>query len=739
MRIFKPQQLIFLQTPYQIEHHFFRGLSVVAGFSLSNPMHFLTESEVWDAWEKAKPSLPNLDLAIEKPFAEYVIIGDAFSGVEETHIDVDIEIGELKRAWQVRGNTLKKSGEVAPFLTLSMDHQNAFGGKNNRENPLGKGDEEDTYYANLIEKNVNEESHDLTSPFPIPPEFWIRQQYIAEIAEVMNSDKYMSTIYPGLPKELDHRYFQVASPKQWLNVSEWPQVIPYKLQGFFGNNQIKTGVCPEVVARVFMKQQADEKLQEVLLKKQTLCFLPNQDLALIIFTGKVEIDYIFDEKIQEIMIGIDHANNPRSEDHYLNVYEKRTDKDQETFESLYDLDLMPLNATFNIVQSFQSHPSFLNYEKQLTSQAEMDAYFSKILESKTVYADEKMKNEAKKKEKGPQEESPKVAQEKLVDFSEAVIKQKHFNQISEDFSNNIHQKTFEFCNFLDLCWDDMTIKNVIFENCHFKNCTFQQTVFDKTQFIHCQFSNSQLNDTYFTNVDIKGGQWIDSVYEKCLFNKSNINQVIIEGSNIHQTRFMESTITESMIKKSIFEKNIIVKSELSTLSFEKATSQDNEFHQTGLNKSSISKSTWIKNRWHYCQLAMVTVALESDFSQNHFSDCSLSKSCFMKMPMQESQFVFCAMKDVIFDDAKMSDVFVSRSDMSFSRFKSTILKNSIWQESSLQNSFFYGANLNGAEFQACNLVNANLAMVDRERTLFNNCLLEKISYLPEKNQEEMSK
>lgn len=103
MRIIRPQQLVVIKGGYQIGADSRLGISVVAGCYLSRPEHFVNEAEIWEAWKRAPLSLPVLDVAEPKPFAEYLIAGHAGVGQPVKTLDVSADIGGLKRRWRVEG------------------------------------------------------------------------------------------------------------------------------------------------------------------------------------------------------------------------------------------------------------------------------------------------------------------------------------------------------------------------------------------------------------------------------------------------------------------------------------------------------------------------------------------------------------------------------------------------------------------------------------------------------------
>ncbi|MCU6226582.1 DUF2169 domain-containing protein, partial [Morganella morganii] len=129
MRIIRPQQLAVLRNSYQIGRECRSGISVIAGSYLSAPDHFVTEAQIWQAWKSAPLSFRMLDTAEPKPHAEYILAGHAGTGQTLTALDVAVRVGSLGRAWRLEGD---------PFTRVAMDHTEAPGGSDCKENPLGK-------------------------------------------------------------------------------------------------------------------------------------------------------------------------------------------------------------------------------------------------------------------------------------------------------------------------------------------------------------------------------------------------------------------------------------------------------------------------------------------------------------------------------------------------------------------------------------------------------------------------
>ncbi|RTF68316.1 DUF2169 domain-containing protein, partial [Serratia marcescens] len=201
--------MVAIKGSYQIGTDSRLGISVVAGCYLSRPEHFVNEAEIWEAWKRVPLSLPILDVAEPKPFAEYLIAGHAGIGQPVKTLNVSADIGGLKRRWRVEGEGRRGAMEVEPFLSVPLDHTSAWGGKDNKENPFGRGcnDGLRPLLMTLSAEGTAQERSPLAAPAPVPHEFVLRKAHIDKVAGQIAGKAYLETVFPGLPANIDRRYF----------------------------------------------------------------------------------------------------------------------------------------------------------------------------------------------------------------------------------------------------------------------------------------------------------------------------------------------------------------------------------------------------------------------------------------------------------------------------------------------------------------------------------------------------
>ncbi|AJJ03301.1 pentapeptide repeats family protein [Yersinia pseudotuberculosis IP 32953] len=732
MRIIRPQQLVVLKSSYQIGHESHMGISVVAGCYLSKPEHMVTESQIWQAWKAAPLSFRMLDSAEPKPFAEFLLAGHAGIGEEVTSLSAEVSVGSLTRRWCIEGESNKTGLVIKPFLRMSMDHTQSWGGKGCKENPLGRGynDERKPTIMSLGLDGSAIVRSPLASPSPVPHDFQLRKVHINEVASTMTDPQYLETFYPGLPPQIDRRYFQMAPPGQWLKKSAWPDSVPFKLIGFRPDNEEISGAFPAVSARAFVWDNPSAPPSEVTLLRKTLWLLPDNDMGLMVFTGSVPLTHLFDEPIDTLLVGLDDSHSLRELEYYQQVYKSRSVEGAASFEFLKDPELMPEGMPLNVIRDLADHPDSLRYSASAMSEAESERFYQDVQDA--IDRQEQQKSEeqetlgdlnvpaAGKEEAGTQWLESKEDTATNVTF------------LGTDFSGmTLDNKQFRYCMFTGCHFDKATFKDCTFEHCqftqsdfensrwnnvHLSGCLFKQAEWQKAAFTHCKWEKSTFEYGVF-----KHAQFTDNALDNCLINHSDFSLGTFDHCTLNGCFFSETHCDQTQFNQVI----------ITSCIFEKCDGPKACFTESTIEKTSFISSSWVGVRLSHCYLNSLTTGLNTNLSESHFEQCSLNKMGFLKVNLQSSTFINCSMLESCCDKADFSQATLIACDMTAVRLKDANLVHSHWQNTSLQQSMFYNADLRDATFQRCNLAGANLAMISQNMdTRFEHCLTEKTHWIP---------
>lgn len=732
MRIIRPQQLVVLKSGYQIGRESHMGISVVAGCYLSKPEHLVTESQIWQAWKAAPLSFRMLDGAEPKLFAEFLLAGHAGIGKEVTSLNAEVCVGPLTRRWCIEGEGGKTGLVLKPFLRMPMDHPQSWGGKGCQDNPLGRGynDEHKPTIMSLGLDGSAVARSPLAAPTPVPHDFQLRKMHIDKVASTMTDPQYLATFYPGLPPNINRRYFQMAPPAQWLKKPAWPDKVPFKLSGFRPNNEEITGSFPAISARAFIWDSTDQQPREVILQRKTLWLLPDDDIGLMVFTGSVPLTHLFDEPVDTLMVGMDHSCAPRDMEYYQQIYKNRSVVGVPNFEFLKDAELMPEGMPLNVIRSLADHPDSLRYSATAIPKIESESFYQDIQDA----IDRQKQQENEEQDALRDLKIPAAGKEELGT---------QWVESQEETATNI---SFSGTNL-----SGMTLVNKQFRYCTFNSCRFDNSVFNHCTFEHCQFiqghfENSRWNNVHLSGCLLKQGDWLKTHFTHCKWEKVTLEHAPFKHSHLIDScfdnclithgdftlgKFDNCTLAGCFLSKTHCAQTQFNQSKIMSCIFEKCDGPRASFTESTMEKTSFISSHWAGVRFSHCYLNSVTTGLKTDLSEAHFEQCSLNKMGFLKVNLQSSTFTHCSMLESCCDKADLSQATLIACDMASVRLKDANLAHSHWQNTSLQQGLFYNADLRDACFQRCNLAGANLAMTSQNlATRFEHCLTEKTHWIP---------
>ncbi|EPL2888100.1 DUF2169 family type VI secretion system accessory protein [Serratia marcescens] len=729
MRIIRPQQLVVIKGGYQIGADSRLGISVVAGCYLSRPEHFVNEAEIWEAWKRAPLSLPVLDVAEPKPFAEYLIAGHAGVGQPVKTLDVSADIGGLKRRWRVEGEGRRGAMGAEPFLSVPLDHTSAWGGKDSKENPVGRGcnDGLRPLLMTLSAEGSAQERSPLAAPAPVPHEFALRKAHIDKVAGQIASKAYLEKAFPGLPADIDRRYYQMAPPAQWLPEAAWPDRVPFELQGVGAQSQAIRGELPAVRGRAFIRRHDSEGLEEIELQRKTLWFLPDSDMALIIFTGNAPLTHLLDESIESLMLALDRCDAPRPFDYFRQVHHKRSDDDASPFEFLFDPDLMPAEMGLNVIQAASDHPSDLRYDPSPMFLGDSAVFYQRIREAIVLHQQQTAAEPAPV----TLPDLPDLPAEDGNDAffpASATVEGKTFTGLRSPALSDKHflQCRFERCDF-----SQAVLENCTFENCVFDAVNLTQAALRRIRMVSCTLQKPLMAESV----------WQEAVLEKVTLEEPQgqgmraegvkLDYCVFERGDFTASRFERGAIGNGMFNGSTLIRTQFLQGELDACVFNRCLVEGAVALDMAFIKNSFLGGNWRGVRFERCRIESMTAGMQVNFSHGVFSDCCFTKVGLKAARMERCQLQYSVFTECNFDEADLTACAIVGCDMAGVRFKDSVLTHARWQNSSAQQAMFYNADLRDAGFEQCNLAAANLAMTWQDAgTRFSGCLLERACWVP---------
>ncbi|MBS1205872.1 MAG: hypothetical protein H6R25_2771 [Proteobacteria bacterium] len=729
MRIIRPQQLVAIKGSYQIGSDSRLGISVVAGCYLSRPEHFVNEAEIWEAWKRAPLSLPVLDVAEPKPFAEYLIAGHADVGQPVKTLDVSADIGRLKRRWRVEGEGRRGAMGAESFLSVPLDHTSAWGGKDNKENPLGRGcnDGLRPLLMTLSAEGSVQERSPLAAPAPVPHEFLLRKAHIDKVASQIASKAYLETAFPGLPADIDRRYYQMAPPAQWLPEAAWPDRVPFELQGVGAQSQAIRGELPAVRGRAFIRRHDSQSIEEIELLRKTLWFLPDSGIALIIFTGDAPLTHLLDESIESLMLALDRCDAPRPLDYFQQVHHKRSDDDASPFEFLCDPDLMPAEMGLNVIQAVSDHPSDLRYDPSPTSLGDSAVFYQRIREAIALHQQQTTMEPASV----TLPDLPDLPAEDGNDAffpDSATVEGKTFSGLR---SHALSDKHFLQCRFERCDFSQAILESCTFENCVFDAVDLTQATLRRIRMVSCTLQKPSMAESAWQEAVLERVTLEDPQGQGMRAEGVKLDYCVFERGDFTAIRFERGGIGNGMFNGSTLIRAQFLQGELDACVFNRCLAEDAVALDMTLTKNSFLGGNWRGVRFERCRVESMTAGMQVVFSHGVFSDCCFTKVGLKAARMDKCQLLYSFFTECNFDEADLTACMIVGCDMAGVRFKDSVLTHARWQNSSAQQGLFYNADLRDAGFDLCNLAAANLAMTWQDAdTRFSGCLLERACWVP---------
>lgn len=360
MRVTKPIKQSILHRTYQYRgaNHF--AVSAFTMFSLSEPGRILPENELWQIVATALGRDAMLDAAMPKLRGEFVVYGNfhAPGGKPVPAGYVSVALGGLEKRLEVFGDRYWKKlagvglgvTEPEPISEMPLTFAQAFGGRDYKDNPLGKGMDAVETEAGKRQPLPNLELPNrlIGSPDDKPPPAslgMIDLTWPQRFRKVGTYDQHwLKERAPGLADDIDWTYFNTTAPDQWLD-GFFKGDEPFVLRNLHPQRHLIEGRLPGLISRTFILRKNESGLDEFLelpMKLDTVYFLPDQDAGIVLWRGDVLIGTDDGMDIEQLMIAYERIRDPRrSLQHYRDALNKRLDQKTRARYLLNEADLIP--------------------------------------------------------------------------------------------------------------------------------------------------------------------------------------------------------------------------------------------------------------------------------------------------------------------------------------------------------------------------------------------------------------
>ncbi len=363
MKIVKPLSLGILYKPYRYRqgHHFV--VTALGFFRLGeNVARFLPEPPQWPIVMQALPPGEPLDYAMPKGRGEVLLAATAYapSNKPATRMSVRVTVGAIDKQLNILGDRewlyglvpLHQITEPAPFSSIPIRYDRAYGGPDYPANPIGQAHTGQRVPAFVGVNRGRMPNIEL----PQEPVRSHRAKYapagfgaldIRSPARQKKAGTYgrewMENDFPGLANDVDWTVFNAAPEDQQID-GFFTGGESYRLAGLHPDKPVIEGRLPtmRVSALVQHRGKSIPESDALSLAFETVWFFPDQNLGVALYRGQTSIDDSDALDVEAVLIGYEHsADAARSTAHYHTTMRQRLDPATAALHALNDAPLTP--------------------------------------------------------------------------------------------------------------------------------------------------------------------------------------------------------------------------------------------------------------------------------------------------------------------------------------------------------------------------------------------------------------
>jgi uncharacterized protein YjbI with pentapeptide repeats len=329
MRVIKPMALGVLSRPFEFRRQFSLGIAVLAFMPMTDEPKLLAETAMWGFLSENLPKDTPVDAGIPKRYGEFLLAGAAHApgGQKVTSLRVGAQLGGLTKTLHVLGDRFwdgNAASPPAPFSTMPITWDRAYGGPSEPANPLGMGADMRgaSPSAPAILPNISYgASGARPAGFGAIDLTWLQRVSLAGT----HGDLWLKEDFPGFARDIDWRFFNTAPADQQFD-GALTGTESYAFENLHPERKLITGRLPGIAPRAFISRKGVAGIEEVPLNLTTVWFFPNQLRMVLVHHGAVQAAEEDASDIEHLLAGADPADQKRSAGAFAEVMALRLEK-----------------------------------------------------------------------------------------------------------------------------------------------------------------------------------------------------------------------------------------------------------------------------------------------------------------------------------------------------------------------------------------------------------------------------
>ncbi len=681
------------------------------------------------------------DFAPFKPRADVMLVGTVHSpsGRAVPECQARLRVGQMNktidvigdRVWE--GNVWYNISKPKPFVSMPMRYEQAFGGANSRNNPVGKGFGQ--ALPNLEQPNQRIKAiSDRPAPAcfgPISAAWPNRAGMIGTYGE-----RYIKERWPWLPADFDWAHFNAAPRDQqiegYLRGDEPIELV--NLHPKLGYIETK---LPGLRVRWFLKSRQEDgtlRFLEVPLVLDTLWIDTDKEQLALIWRGRTPIRSIRMKELEQMLIVTEPLQGTaKGLDYYEKLLTKRFNEGDEEFAAQIAVAKKQIAEAEEQAKDAKKRGEEAAAQAQAKldetgprpetapaappSMAEMCARIGAEIENlkaQGVPADDprllKMQADHAQLEKARAEmpdPSPK-AREAVAEAARTKQSLAQANLIEADLSG------------LDLSGMDLSqalLINAKLAGCKLVGTNLKEAVLQGADLSQADLTGACLDQALFIDAKLTGAKLI----------RASMNFTVIMKADLKGADLVEAAGEQAMLFESSMPGVDFSRSKLLCADFSKSDLEGARFIKAELRGSNIAGAKAAKIDMEEADLSGLQSRDKTDYTGANFRKARGKKSVWLDCILDEADFSRVEIEDGLFMDSSLKGTNCDRAILSRSNFSDADLRKIVATRANLLQTIFDRANLNEGNFRGSNLFEASFWEATTERAEFREANLKRTS------------
>lgn len=628
------------------------------------------------------------DFAPKKPRADVLLVGSAHAprGVAVPSLTARYRVGGLSKRIEVIGHRTKENrflGKVsapAPFVAMPIVYENAFGGPEDKKNPVGKGRHGDPANLESPKQPGAAASADPVGFGPLAATWSPRADRLGTYDK-----KWLKTRWPWLPEDFDWSHFNAAPRDQQLEgYLRGDEELEF--ENLHPQHAIYRSRLPGVRARCFLEDRLSSgelRFREAPLVLDTLWVDMDKEELVLLWRGHTDVRTLKLKEIEQVYAISEPLKSPAQKPEQYRAELERRFVERENAEAI------SAKAKAEAEHWAAFHKRFAEIDKEF---AEGDKLMARMdAEATQGIAEHQARLRTAGIEPTRLEEpaaAPTLAQG-IAELATTIAVLRHH---SPDHAARLEQELVE------LKQTQKEIEQIDKEMAEASAPKWTRERVAEAAARRESLARQDLAELDLSELALAGIDFTEARLKNAKLGGANLAGARLTGADLSAADLTKADLTGANLDDANLRKAILDGAKLTRLSLAHAT-----LAKLSLPGADFSASTGRGADFSGAFLAGARFTA-AKLPQADFTGCNLEQANFISAELQAAQFGKVKAREIKMEGADISGLQAAgNSDFTRGNFKKCNAKRAIFEKATLNQSDFSKATLTGAQFSEASL------------------------------------